>query len=99
MLARRALTLSVSCQRGCKVLVSGALAPAGRRGTVAFVAAARPLVRATTTRVRLRIAPSALRRLQRALGRRSGMTARVRIVAAGPTGRRTTVNRIYSVRR
>jgi tripartite motif-containing protein 71 len=99
VLARRALTLSVSCQRGCKVLVTGTLAPAGRRGAVAFVAVARPLARATTTRVRLRIPASSVRRLQRALKRRRALTARVRILAAGPTGRRTTINRIYSVRR
>jgi tripartite motif-containing protein 71 len=99
VLARRALALSISCQRGCKVLVSATLAPAGRRGSVALVAAARPLARELAGHVRLRVAPTALRRLRRALGRGKSMTARVRIVAAGPTGRRTTVNRIYSVSR
>ena len=99
VLARRALTLRVGCQRGCKVLVSATLSPAGRVGSVALVATARPLPRSATGDVRLRVGPVALRRLRRALGRRSGMTARVRIVAAGPTGRRTTVNRIYSVSR
>jgi hypothetical protein len=37
--------------------------------------------------------------MQRALGRRAAITARVRIVAAGPTGRRTTTTRTYAVRR
>ncbi len=99
VLARRALTLSVACQRGCKVLASGTISPAGRRGSVSLVAAAQTLAQATFAHVRLRVGPFALRRLRKALGRRAGMTARVQIVAVGPTGRRTTVNRIYSVRR
>jgi tripartite motif-containing protein 71 len=99
VLAHRALTLSVSCQRGCKVLVSGTLSPAGRGGSVALVAAVRALPRARTVHVQLRLGPRGLRHLRKALGRRSSMTARVRVLAAGPTGRRTTVNRIYSVRR
>jgi hypothetical protein len=49
--------------------------------------------------VRLRVSPSALRRLRRSPGRAKKMIARVHVVAAGPTGRRTTVNRIYSVSR
>jgi len=99
VLARRALTLSIACQRGCKVLVSATLSPAARRGSVALVAAARTLPRATGVHVRLRVGPLGLRRLRKALGRRTALTARVSIVAAGPTGRRTTVNRTYSVRR
>jgi hypothetical protein len=99
VLARRALALRVSCQRGCKVLVTGALSPAGRRGSVKLVAAARSLPRALAGHVRLRVSHSALRRLQHALGRRTAITARVRIVAAGPTGRRTTTTRTYAVRR
>jgi tripartite motif-containing protein 71 len=99
VLARRALTLSIACQRGCKVLVSATLTPSGRRGAVALVAAAQTLPRAVSRHVSLRVGPLGLRRLRKALGRRSSMTARVRIIAAGPTGRRTVVNRIYSVRR
>jgi hypothetical protein len=81
------------------VLVSGTLSPAGRGGSVALVAAVRALPRARTVHVQLRLGPRGLRHLRKALGRRSSMTARVRVLAAGPTGRRTTVNRIYSVRR
>ncbi len=99
VLARRALALDVRCERECKVLVSGTLSVSGRKGSVALVAVARALPRARFGHVRLRVGPLALRRLQRALGKRSTMTARVQIVAAGPTGRRTTVNRIYVVRR
>jgi tripartite motif-containing protein 71 len=99
VLAHRALALSVSCQRGCKVLVTGTLAPSGRSGSVQLIAAARALPRARSGSVRLRVGPNALARLRRALGRHATMTARVRIVAAGPTGRRTTVNRTYAVRR
>jgi DNA-binding beta-propeller fold protein YncE len=99
VLARRALALTISCQRGCKVLVSGTLGPAGRNGAVKLIAVARPLPRALAGHVRLRVSASALRRLRAALGLRTGITARVRIVAAGPTGRRTTETRTYSVAR
>jgi tripartite motif-containing protein 71 len=101
VLARRALALSVSCERGCKILVTATLAASSghRRKPIALVAVARSLPRAKAGHVRLRVGPRGLQRLQRALGRGKGMLARVRIVAAGPTGRRTTVNRIYSVRR
>ncbi len=99
VLARRALALTVRCERGCQVLVSGTLSPAGSRGSVKLLAAARSLPRALTGHVRLRLAPTALSRLRRALGRRAGITARVRIVAAGPTGRRAATTRTYSVRR
>ncbi len=101
VLARHALALSVSCQRGCKVLVSGTLAASARRAkrVVPLVAVARSLPRSTAGHVRLRLGPQALRALQRALGRRRSMTARVRIVAAGPTGRRTTATRTYLVTR
>src|SRR6185312_11961543 len=94
VLARRALALSVGCQRECKVLVSATLTPRGGRA-VALVAAARVLPRAHAGHVRLGVTPRTLARLRRALGRRVAMIARVRIVAVGPTGRRTTVNRIY----
>jgi tripartite motif-containing protein 71 len=99
VLARRALTLSVACQRGCKVLVSATLTPSGRRRAVPLIAAAQTLPRAVSRHVRLRVGPLGLRRLRKALGRHSSMIARVSVLAAGPTGRRTTVNRIYSVRR
>ncbi|HTA37079.1 MAG TPA: hypothetical protein VK761_10215 [Solirubrobacteraceae bacterium] len=99
VLARRALTLSVRCQRECKVLVTGTLSVSGRKGSVQLVAAARSLPRAQSAAVRLRVGPNALRRLRRALGKHTAMTALVRIVAEGPTGRRTTINRIYAVRR
>ncbi|HEX3910006.1 MAG TPA: NHL repeat-containing protein [Solirubrobacteraceae bacterium] len=99
VLARHALALSVSCERGCKILVSGALSVPRRGGAVALVAAARSLPRAKAGHVRLRLGPKGLRRLKHALGRHRGMTARVRIVAVGPTGRRTTATRTYAVSR
>ncbi len=99
VLARRALALNVRCERECKVLVTGVLAPSGGRGSVPLVASARSLPRARYGHVRLLVGPRAFARLRRALGRRTSMTARVRIVAEGPTGKRTTVNRIYVVRR
>jgi DNA-binding beta-propeller fold protein YncE len=99
VLARRALALAVTCQRGCKVLVTATLSPRGHRGAVRLIAAARALPPALTGRVRLRISPPALRRLRRALGAHRAMTARVSVVAAGPTGRRTFVSRTFLVSR
>jgi len=99
VLARRALALSVSCERGCKILVTGALSIPGRPGSVPLVAAARPLPATLTGHVRLRIGPSALRRLRRALGHHTAMTATVTVAAVGPTGRRTTVGSAYAVSR
>jgi tripartite motif-containing protein 71 len=99
VLARRALTLSVRCERECKVLVTGTLSPSGGRGSAPLVAAARSLPRARFAHVRLIVGPRTLARMRHALGRRTAMTAHVRIVAEGPTGKRTIVNRIYAVRR
>jgi hypothetical protein len=100
VLARRALALSVSCQRGCRILVTATLTPlGGHAGAVAVVAAARALQPALAGSVRLRIGPKALRRLQRELGRHTVMRARVTVIAAGPTGLRTTVTRTYTVSR
>jgi hypothetical protein len=99
VLARRALALVVSCRRGCKVLVTATLSPRGRRGSVPLIGAVRALAPALSGHVRLRISPPSLRRLRRALGSRATMTARVRIVAAGPTGRRTFLTRAYAVSR
>ncbi|HWW89742.1 MAG TPA: hypothetical protein VNY35_03050 [Solirubrobacteraceae bacterium] len=99
VLARRALALAVSCRRGCRVLVTATLSPRGRPGAVRLIAAARALPPALTGHVRLRIGAPALRRLRRALGSRRTMTARVSIIAAGPTGRRSFLTRTYAVSR
>jgi DNA-binding beta-propeller fold protein YncE len=99
ILARGALTLEVSCQRGCKILASATLSPIGGRHGVELIAAARALAPSRSGHLRLRLGPGALRRLRRALGRREEMTARVKIVAAGPTGRRASVTKTYLVAR
>ena len=99
VLARRALALTVSCARGCKVLATATLSPRGRRAAVPLVAAARPLPAGRTAHLRLRVGPATLRRLRRQLGARRRMSARVRIIAAGPTGRRTALRRSYLVAR
>ena len=100
ILARRALALDVSCRRGCKILASATLSALGGRGRgVPLIAAARGLPPARAGHVRLRVGPRGLHRLRRQLGRRTAMRARVTIVAAGPTGRRTTVVRSFIVRR
>ena len=69
ILARGGLALTVSCVRGCRILVTATLSPRSRRHPVALVAAARPLPAALTGHVRLRVGSAALRRLRRALGR------------------------------
>jgi tripartite motif-containing protein 71 len=99
VLAQRALALAVSCQRGCKILVTATLSPLGRAGAVPLIAAARGLSPALAGHVRLRVGPNSLRRLRSELGRHTAIRARVTIVAAGPTGRRTTVTRTYTVGR
>jgi tripartite motif-containing protein 71 len=103
VLARRALALAVSCRRACKVLVTATLVPLGRSGgsppNVPLVAAARPLRPGQTTPLRLRVGPLALARLRRALGNHDVMKARVSIIAAGPTGRRTSITKTYVVSR
>ncbi len=97
VLARGALALLVSCQRSCRVLASATLAPVGRASAVALIAAARALPPSLSGHLRLRLSATALRRLRRELGSRRVLRARVRIVAAGPTGRRTTITRTYLV--
>jgi tripartite motif-containing protein 71 len=99
VLARGGLALSVSCVRGCRILVTATLSPRGGRGPVKLIAAARSLPHALTGHVRLRVGLTARRRLQRELARHTAMTARVTILAVGPTGRRTTVHMTYSVTR
>ena len=100
VLARDGLGLTVSCERGCKILVTATLSPLSHGHPVALIAAARPLPAALTGHVRLRVGPAALRSLLRALGpHHTAMVAVVHIVAAGPTGRRTTLTRTYSVSR
>jgi hypothetical protein len=99
ILARHTLALNIRCQRRCKVLVTATLSPPGRRAVVPLIAASKPLAATRTGHLRLRVGPSALRRLRRTLGRRTAMTAHVLIVAAGPTGRRTTASETYTVSR
>jgi tripartite motif-containing protein 71 len=99
VLARGALTLSVSCQRACKVLITATLSTSRPRRTVRLIAVAHPLTPVRVAHLRVRVGRAALRTLQRALGRHRGMTARVTIVAAGPTGRRTTSSKTYAVAR
>jgi DNA-binding beta-propeller fold protein YncE len=99
VLNRRALAVEVSCQRGCKILVTASLAPRGRRDAVQLLGVARGLPPAVAGHVRLRVGAAALRRLSRELGERRKLRARVTIVAAGPTGLRTSLTRSYTVSR
>jgi tripartite motif-containing protein 71 len=99
VLARGALTPSVSCVRGCKVLVSATLSSLRPRRTVKLISIATTLAPNRVGKLRVRLGHTALRTLQRALGRHRGMLAHVTIIAAGPTGLRTTVYRTYAVTR
>jgi tripartite motif-containing protein 71 len=99
VLSSRALTLAVSCKRNCRVLVTATLSPLRHSRSVPLIAAARPLRAQTAARVRLPLGPSALGRLRRALGRSGVLRAHVQVVAASPTGLRTTVTRTYLLRR
>jgi hypothetical protein len=99
VLAGRALALTIGCTRRCRVLVTAQLSPPGGRGRVKLLAAARSLSRGLAVHIRLRVNLAALRRLRRALGQHTRMTAHVQIVAADPTGRRTTLARTYAVAR
>jgi tripartite motif-containing protein 71 len=100
VLARRALTLAVSCLRSCKVLVTGTLTPLSRRGrAVALVGAARALTGGLTADLRLLVSARGLRLLRGELGHHRRLEARVSIVAAAPTGARATVTRSFLVTR
>ena len=99
VLARRGLALSVSCQRGCKVLASATLAPLRGRGAVALVSAARPLPSGVAGHLRLRLGSRGLARLRHSLGGSGLMSARVKVLAVGPTGLRATLVRRYIVSR
>ncbi len=101
VLSERALALSVGCRRGCKVLVTAVLSPFASHGhsRSALIATARPLPPKRPGHVRLRVRPSTLSRLRRALGRRAAMTAVVHVLAVGPTGLRASVTRSYQVTR
>jgi sugar lactone lactonase YvrE len=99
VLTRRGLALEISCQRGCRVLAAATLAVRGARRPVSIAPAARRLPVALTAHLRLRVGSLALRILRRELGARRAMTARVTIIAAGPTGRRTLFSQSYAVTR
>jgi DNA-binding beta-propeller fold protein YncE len=101
VLARRGLSMTVACQRGCKVLITATLAPSGGRSrrAVKLAAVARGLPASRSGHVQLRIAGRALRRLRRELGARRALRARVRVIAEGPTGRRTMLQHSFFVLR
>jgi tripartite motif-containing protein 71 len=99
VLARRALALEVSCVRPCKILAGGSLSLRDGAGAVPLVAAARELPAGASARIRLSLGLSGWRRLRRELGRRRGLRASVTVVAAGPTGARTSIARSFLVTR
>ena len=94
VLTRRALALTLGCQRACKILVSARVGPPGHRA-LPVVSVARALPAAQTAHLRLLIGPHTLRRLRLELGRHRRLRATVTVVAVGLTGRRTTLSRTY----
>ena len=94
VLSRGALALTLGCQRACRILASGLMGASGRRG-LPLVSVARALSAGQTVRVRLRIGPHTLRGLRHELGRHRRLKARVQIIAAGPTGKRTVLSESY----
>jgi len=98
VLSRRALALTVGCQRACRILAS-AVVGAPRHRLLPLVSAARALSPSHAAKVRLRIGPHTLRRLRRELGVRRRLRATVTVIAAGPTGRRTALSRTYLLSR
>jgi DNA-binding beta-propeller fold protein YncE len=100
VLSRRSLVLAVSCVRGCRVLVTATLKPLFGRGRAQRLGAgSRALRPQRAGLVRLPVGRIALRRLRAELGRHTAMIAHVTVLAAGPTGRRTTVTADFRVRR
>jgi tripartite motif-containing protein 71 len=100
VLARGGLALAVSCERGCQILATATLAPIGHHPqAVALLSDRRGLPPKLTGHVRLLVDRAALRRLRKELGAQRAMRARVKVVAAGPTGLRTTVTRSFLVSR
>jgi hypothetical protein len=66
---------------------------------IALAPSAKALPRSLVGHVRLLVGPRGLARLRRSLHGRRLLSARVTIVAVGPTGRRTTLVRHYVVAR
>jgi tripartite motif-containing protein 71 len=100
VLSRRSMVLAVSCERGCRALVSARLKPLlGHGRALALSASLQTLQPRRAALVRLTVGRIALRRLRQELGRHTLMSARVSVLAAGPTGLRTTVVASYRVRR
>jgi tripartite motif-containing protein 71 len=99
ILGRGALPLSVSCERSCKFLISATLAPLGRGPAARLVGTFGSIAGARAAKLRLLVGTRARTRLRKELGRRKTLSAHVKIVAAGPTGRRTVITETYTVGR
>jgi tripartite motif-containing protein 71 len=100
VLARRGVSLTVACQRGCKITVTATLKPIfHNRKAVTLKPVTRSLPVQRAGHVRLVVGSSALARLRRELGHSHGLKAHVRILAEGLTGRHTVAYRTYLVAR
>jgi DNA-binding beta-propeller fold protein YncE len=99
VLSGRGLALSVSCRRGCRIRASATLMAQGAHSPVETLPSVRELPKGRAGRLELALRGSAARRLAGQLGGRRLMTARVRILAVGPTGLRSTLTRTFRVAR
>jgi DNA-binding beta-propeller fold protein YncE len=98
VLARRAVALSVSCQRRCRIHVTAKLTATGSPRRTVTLTATRPLPAKAAGHVRLRLSKTSLRELQPAVGASGAMSVTVHILAVGPTGLRSSLTRTYAVR-
>ena len=103
VLARRGVTVAVTCDVRCKVAAVGTLAPRVVRRGRSLAVRLRPVTRTLPAGkrrvVRLVLPAGRVRTLQRALRRRRGLVAQVQLTASVPRAPPTVVTRRLLVRR
>jgi hypothetical protein len=103
VLARRGVTVAVTCDVRCTLAAAGTLAPRVVRRGRTLAVRLRPVTRTLPAGrrrvVRLVLPHSRVRALQRALRRRRGLVAQVQFTAAVPGAPPTIVTRRLLVRR
>jgi hypothetical protein len=99
VLAHRAVALSISCQRGCRVRISATLAPRGHKHGVKLKSLTRVLPASVPGHLSLALGARIVARLRRALGHKRLLSIQMKILAVGPTGRQTTLIERYLLTR